>query len=254
MNPTTDVLEQRIADLEGGVGALAASSGHAAQAMAIFTLCGRATTSSAAAGCMAAPTTSSTTPSRAGHRRDLCGPDRPGGVRAGHSANTKIIYGETLGNPDISVFPSRKWRPSPKTYHIPLMIDNTFATPYLCRPFEWGANIVTHSTTKFMGGHGTSHRRRDRGWRQLRLAQRPLRQLHHPRPQLPWAGLRRPGRRGLPPSSSRRGCRSARHRRLPGALQQLADAAGHRNAQPAHGPPRAANAQKWPNSWKTIRR
>ena len=70
--------------------------------------------------------------------------------------NTKIIYGETLGNPDISVFRFEEVAAIAKKHHIPLVIDNTFATPYLCRPFEWGANIITHSTTKFIGGHGTT--------------------------------------------------------------------------------------------------
>ena len=68
--------------------------------------------------------------------------------------NTKILYGETLGNPDIKVFPFEEVAAIAKAHNIPVMIDNTFATPYLCRPFEWGANIITHSTTKFLGGHG----------------------------------------------------------------------------------------------------
>jgi O-acetylhomoserine (thiol)-lyase len=66
-----------------------------------------------------------------------------------------------------AVFPFAEVAAIAQAYNIPLMIDNTFATPYLCRPFEWGANIITHSTTKFLVGHGTGHRRRDRGWRQL---------------------------------------------------------------------------------------
>jgi len=70
--------------------------------------------------------------------------------------NTKILYGETLGNPRINVFPFDEVAAIAREQRIPLAIDSTFATPYLCRPFEWGANIVTHSTTKFIGGHGTS--------------------------------------------------------------------------------------------------
>ncbi len=70
--------------------------------------------------------------------------------------NTRIIYGETLGNPDITVFPFDEVSSIARGEGIPLMIDNTFATPYLCRPLEWGANIVVHSTTKFIGGHGTT--------------------------------------------------------------------------------------------------
>jgi O-acetylhomoserine (thiol)-lyase len=70
--------------------------------------------------------------------------------------NTRLLYGETLGNPGVNVFPFESVAEIARDEGIPLMIDNTFATPYLCRPFEWGANIVTHSTTKFIGGHGTS--------------------------------------------------------------------------------------------------
>ena len=70
--------------------------------------------------------------------------------------NTKIIYGETWGNPDIAIFPFEEVSAIAKAHNIPIMIDNTFATPYLCRPLEWGANIIVHSTTKFLGGHGTT--------------------------------------------------------------------------------------------------
>jgi O-acetylhomoserine (thiol)-lyase len=70
--------------------------------------------------------------------------------------NTKIIYGETLGNPDIAIFPFEEVAEIAKKYKLVLIIDNTLATPYLFRPFEWGADIITHSTTKFIGGHGTS--------------------------------------------------------------------------------------------------
>jgi O-acetylhomoserine (thiol)-lyase len=83
-------------------------------------------------------------------------PADPANFEAAVRPNTKIIYGETLGNPDISIFPFGDVTAIARKHAIPLMIDNTFATPYLCRPFEWGANIVTHSTTKFLGGHGTT--------------------------------------------------------------------------------------------------
>jgi O-acetylhomoserine (thiol)-lyase len=83
-------------------------------------------------------------------------PSDPENFRKAIRENTKIIYGETLGNPRINVFPFEEVSAIAREYQIPLMIDNTFATPYLCRPIEWGANIVTHSTTKFIGGHGTS--------------------------------------------------------------------------------------------------
>jgi O-acetylhomoserine (thiol)-lyase len=83
-------------------------------------------------------------------------PRDPQNFRRAIRPNTKILYGETLGNPGINVFPFEEAAAIAREHGIVLMIDNTFATPYLCRPFEWGANIVTHSTTKFIGGHGTS--------------------------------------------------------------------------------------------------
>jgi O-acetylhomoserine (thiol)-lyase len=83
-------------------------------------------------------------------------PIDPENFRKAIQPNTKILYGETLGNPRINVFPFEEVAAIARAHGIPLVIDSTFATPYLCRPFEWGANIVTHSTTKFIGGHGTS--------------------------------------------------------------------------------------------------
>ncbi|MCI0475961.1 MAG: O-acetylhomoserine aminocarboxypropyltransferase/cysteine synthase, partial [Anaerolineales bacterium] len=83
-------------------------------------------------------------------------PSDPENFRRALRDNTKIIYGETLGNPRIDVFPFDEVAKIAREFRVPLMIDNTFASPYLCRPFEWGANIVVHSTTKFIGGHGTS--------------------------------------------------------------------------------------------------
>ncbi len=157
MNPTTDVLEQRIADLEGGVGALAASSGHGAQTMAILTLCGAGdhiVSSSRLYG--GTYNQFNYTFPRLGISVTFVDPSDPAAFEAAIQSNTKIIYGETLGNPDISVFPFEEVSAIAQKHHIPLMIDNTFATPYLCRPFEWGANIITHSTTKFIGGHGTT--------------------------------------------------------------------------------------------------
>jgi O-acetylhomoserine (thiol)-lyase len=157
MNPTTDVLEQRVADLEGGAGALAAASGHAAQTMAILTLCGAGdhiVTSSRLYG--GTFNQFNYTFPRIGIDVTFVDPTDPSNFEKAIQPNTKIIYGETLGNPDIAVFPFEEVSAIAKAHNIPLMIDNTFATPYLCRPFEWGANIIVHSTTKFMGGHGTT--------------------------------------------------------------------------------------------------
>jgi O-acetylhomoserine (thiol)-lyase len=157
MNPTSDVLEQRLADLEGGVGALATASGHAAQTMVVLTLCAAGdhiVSSSRLYGgtynqfCYTFP--------RLGIDVTFVDPSDPAAFEKAIRPNTRIIYGETLGNPDISVFPFDEVAAIAHKYKIPLVIDNTFATPYLCRPFEFGANIITHSTTKFIGGHGTS--------------------------------------------------------------------------------------------------
>ncbi len=157
MNPTTDVLEQRIADLEGGVAGLAASSGHGAQTMAILTLCGAGdhiVSSSRLYG--GTFNQFNYTFPRLGIDVTLVDPTDPSAIEAAIRPNTKIIYGETLGNPDITVFRFEEVSAIAQAHNIPIMIDNTFATPYLCRPFEHGANIVTHSTTKFLGGHGTT--------------------------------------------------------------------------------------------------
>ncbi len=157
MNPTTDVLEQRLADLEGGVGALGASSGHGAQTMAILTLCNSGdhiVTSSRLYG--GTYNQFNYTFPRLGITVTYVDPNDPDAFEKAIQPNTKIIYGETLGNPDIAVFPFEEVSAIAQAHNIPIMIDNTFATPYLCRPFELGANIVTHSTTKFIGGHGTT--------------------------------------------------------------------------------------------------
>ena len=157
MNPTSDVFEQRVADLEGGVGALAASSGHAAQAMAILALCGAGDHIVSAATLYGGTFNQfNYTFPRLGIDVTFVDPADPENFRRAIRDNTKILYGETLGNPRINVFPFDEVAKIAREHHIPVMIDNTFATPYLCRPFEWGANIVVHSTTKFIGGHGTS--------------------------------------------------------------------------------------------------
>jgi len=156
-NPTSNVLEQRMADLEGGVGAVEVSSGHAAQTTAIFTIC-EAGDHIVSATTLYGGTVSQfkyTFP-RLGIEVTFVDPSDPENFRQAIKENTKIIYGETLGNPLVNVFPLEEVAEIAQEYHIPLMIDNTLASPYLCRPFEWGANIVTHSTTKYTGGHGTT--------------------------------------------------------------------------------------------------
>jgi O-acetylhomoserine (thiol)-lyase len=156
-NPTTNVFEQRIASLEGGIGAVETSSGHAAQLTAILTIC------EAGDHIVASSTLYGGTVTqfkyafpKLGINVTLVDPTDPENFRRAIQPNTKIIYGETISNPLVNVFPFEEVAAIAQEFGIPLMIDNTFATPYLCRPFEWGADIVTHSTTKFIGGHGTS--------------------------------------------------------------------------------------------------
>ncbi len=157
MNPTSDVFEQRIASLEGGVGALAVSSGHAAQAQAILSLLGSGDHIVSASTLYGGTYTQfAYTFPRLGIEVTLVDPSDPENYRGALRSNTKLFYGETLGNPRINVFPIEEVAAIGRAEGIPLMIDNTFATPFLCRPFEWGASIVTHSATKFIGGHGTS--------------------------------------------------------------------------------------------------
>ncbi|MCI0519440.1 MAG: O-acetylhomoserine aminocarboxypropyltransferase/cysteine synthase [Chloroflexi bacterium] len=157
MNPTSDVFEQRIAALEGGVGALAVSSGHAAQAQAVFTLAGAGDhiVSSATLYGGTYNQFAYTFP-RLGIQVTLVDAKDPENFRRAIRPNTRLLYGETLGNPLINVFPFEEVAKIGQEFGIPLMIDNTFATPYLARPFEYGANIIVHSATKFIGGHGTS--------------------------------------------------------------------------------------------------
>ena len=157
MNPTTEVLEQRIASLEGGIAGLAASSGHAAQALAIFTLCnaGDHIVSSSRLYGGTFNQFNYTLP-KLGISVTLVDPTDPKNFEKAILPNTKIIYGETLGNPDIAVFPFEEVAEIAKKYKLVLLIDNTLVTPYLFRPFEWGTDIITHSTTKFIGGHGNS--------------------------------------------------------------------------------------------------
>lgn len=157
MNPTSDVFEKRIADLEGGSGALSASSGHAAQAMVILALC-NAGDHIVASQSLYGGTVSqfAYTFPRVGIDTTFVDSSKPENFRQAIRPNTKVIWGETLGNPSINVFPFDEVRQIAEEYQIPLVIDNTFASPYLCRPVEWGADIVVHSTTKFICGHGTT--------------------------------------------------------------------------------------------------
>jgi O-acetylhomoserine (thiol)-lyase len=157
MNPTTAVLEERIAALEGGVGALAVASGQAAQLIALASLL-QAGDQIVAASTLYGGTYTQFDVSlrRFGIDTVFVDPDDPENFRHAISARTRVLYGETIGNPRINVLDIAAVAQIAHEANIPLMIDNTFASPYLCRPIEHGADIVVHSATKFIGGHGTS--------------------------------------------------------------------------------------------------
>jgi O-acetylhomoserine (thiol)-lyase len=157
MNPTVAVFEERVANLEGGCGAVAFASGIAAQAAALFTLLepgDHVVSSSALYG---------GTVNQFKHLLRKMGveltwvdPDDPDAWRAAVRPNTKALFAETIGNPAGNVLDIETVASIAHGHDLPLIVDNTFATPYLCRPIEWGADIVVHSATKFIGGHGTS--------------------------------------------------------------------------------------------------
>jgi len=157
MNPTVAVFEERVANLEGGAGGVAFSSGIAAQAAALFTLLepgDHVVSSSALYG---------GTVNQLKHllrkmnvELSWVDPDSPEAWRAAVRPNTKAFFGETIGNPGGNVLDIETVASIAHAHDLPLIVDNTFATPYLCRPIEWGADIVIHSATKFIGGHGTS--------------------------------------------------------------------------------------------------
>lgn len=157
MNPTIAALEERIANLEGGVGAVCFASGMAAQTSAFFTLLNpgdHVIASSALYG-------GTVTQLKHLFRKlsielTFVSPDNVDEWRAAIKDHTKLLYGETIGNPGGNVLDIEALANLAHEHGMPLMVDNTFATPYLCRPMEFGADIVVYSTTKFLGGHGTS--------------------------------------------------------------------------------------------------
>jgi O-acetylhomoserine (thiol)-lyase len=157
MNPTTDVLEKRVASLEGGVAALAVSSGQSAQLLAISSLL-EAGDELVSASTLYGGTYTQFDVSfrRFGFDVKFVDPDNPENFRKAITPKTKCLYAETISNPRGNVLDIEAVAKIAHEHDIPLMIDNTFATPYLCRPIDYGADIVVNSLTKFMGGHGTS--------------------------------------------------------------------------------------------------
>lgn len=157
MNPTQDVFEQRIAALEGGVGALATASGQAAITLSILNIAGSGdeiVSSSTLYG--GTYTLFASTFAKLGITVKFVDPADPENFRKAITPKTKALYAETMGNPKIDVLDIEAVANIAHENGVPLIVDNTFASPYLCRPFEFGADIVVHSATKFIGGHGTS--------------------------------------------------------------------------------------------------
>lgn len=157
MNPTTDVFEQRLAALEGGVGALGVAAGQTAEAFAILNIAG--------AGDEIVSSTSlyggtwnlfAHTLSRLGLKTHFVDPDDPENFRKAITPRTRLIFAETLGNPKMDILDVEAVANIAHEAGIPLIVDNTVPTPYLLRPIDYGADIVVHSATKFIGGHGSS--------------------------------------------------------------------------------------------------
>ncbi len=157
MNPTTDVFEKRVATLEGGIGALAVASGSAAITYAILNIAG-AGDEIVAASTLYGGTYNlfSTTLPNYGIKTVFVNPDESGNFKNAINENTKALYIETIGNPGINLIDIEAVAEIAHENGLPLIVDNTFGTPYLIRPIDFGADIVVHSATKFIGGHGTS--------------------------------------------------------------------------------------------------
>ncbi len=156
-NPTVAVFEERMATLEGGVGALATSSGQAAQFLAFFTLLEAGDEVVSAATLYGGTYTQFDVSFRKfGWNVVFVDPRDPEAFRRAATDKTRAFYCETIGNPLSNVADLEAIAEIAHEVGVPLIVDNTFASPYLCRPMEWGADIVVHSSTKFIGGHGTS--------------------------------------------------------------------------------------------------
>ncbi|MGN0792568.1 MAG: O-acetylhomoserine aminocarboxypropyltransferase/cysteine synthase family protein [Christensenellales bacterium] len=155
-NPTNDAVAAKIAALEGGTAAMLTSSGQAANFYAVFNIasCGDHVVSSSSiyGGSF---NLFSVTMKRMGIEFTFVSPDcTDEELNAAFRPNTKAVFGETIANPALTVLDIERFAKAAHAHGVPLIIDNTFATPVNCRPFEWGADIVTHSTTKYMDGHG----------------------------------------------------------------------------------------------------
>lgn len=157
-NPTNDIVAAKIAELEGGSAAMLTSSGQAATFMSIFNICecgGHIVASSSIYG--GTFNLIAVTMAKMGITATFVSPDcTEEELNAAFQDNTKLVFGETIANPALTVLDIEKFAKAAHSHGIPLIIDNTFPTPINCRPIEWGADIVTHSTTKYMDGHGSA--------------------------------------------------------------------------------------------------
>ncbi len=156
-NPTVSVLEQRIAALEGGRACLATASGMSAETVALLTLCKQGD-HIVAANTLYGGTVSllSVTFARFGIACSFVDPDDPEHFRAAMKPNTRAVFVETIANPRLNVIDLAAVAEVAHAHGVPLVVDNTLASPYLCRPIEHGADLVIHSVTKYLGGHGTT--------------------------------------------------------------------------------------------------
>ena len=156
-NPTVAVFEERMAAIENGRAALACATGQAAEATAILTLC-KAGDHIVSASTLYGGTHTllAVNLKKLGIETTFVDPDDLDAFRKNIKANTKLLYAETLGNPLINIVDIEALAKIAREAGIPLMVDNTVPSPYLCRPFDWGADIVVHSATKYIGGHGTT--------------------------------------------------------------------------------------------------
>ena len=157
-NPTNDAVAAKIAELEGGASAMLTSSGQAANFFAVFNIAGagdHVVASSAIYG--GTYNLLAHTMGRMGLECTFVDPHcTDEELEAAFRPNTKCVFGETIANPALSVLDIERFAAAAHAHGVPLVVDNTFPTPVLCRPIEWGADIVTHSTTKYMDGHGAS--------------------------------------------------------------------------------------------------
>lgn len=155
-NPTCDTVAKKICELEGGTAAMLTSSGQAASFFSVFNIAGcgdHVVASSAIYG--GTYNLFAVTMKRMGIEFTFVDPEcSDEELNAAFKENTKAVFGETIANPALTVLDIKRFANAAHAHGVPLIIDNTFATPVNCRPFEWGADIVTHSTTKYMDGHG----------------------------------------------------------------------------------------------------